>query len=230
MAGPSISSRSVPRRLLAGIARFVAVMLAIGGAYVVAGWSLALIPRNAGWRPAGQGVTIWVEDNGVHTSLVLPKQAAGIDWRADFPARDLRDPRYGDHAYVAVGWGERHFYLGTPTWSDVRASTVLRAALGSDDTLLHVEHVARPTTGDDAREVTLSVTAYRRLAAAIRASRGTGGVIAGYDRYDVFYPAIGRYDALHTCNDWTSDTLARVGVRVGWWTPFAGGVMRWFPR
>jgi hypothetical protein len=52
----------------------------------------------------------------------------------------------------------------------------------------------------------------------------------GYDDYDIFYAAPGRYHLGNTCNQWTSDTLAAAGVRTGWWTPFAGGVMKWVPR
>jgi uncharacterized protein (TIGR02117 family) len=219
-----------PLAIVRILLRIGAAVLALAGGYVLAGLALAMVPRNPGWRAPAAGVTIWIEDNGVHTGIVMPKLAAGIDWRGDFPARDLPDPRYAGYDHVAVGWGERAFYLGTPTWSDVRLATVLHAALGSADTLLHVEHVPRPTAGDHVRAVTLSPRQYRLLAARIRASRGRGGAIAGYERYDVFYPGTGRYDALHTCNAWTSDTLADAGVRVGWWTPFANGVMRWFPR
>ncbi|WP_082449439.1 TIGR02117 family protein [Sphingomonas sp. Leaf231] len=210
--------------------RVAAAMLALGGAYVLAALLLSAIPRNAGWVAPAAGVMIWVEDNGVHTGIVMPKRAAGVDWTGDFPARDLPDPRYAAHDHVAVGWGERHFYLGTPTWSDVRLATVLRAALGSPDTLLHVEHVPRPTTGEHVRAVTLQPQEYHRLVATIRASRGMGAAIPGYARYDAFYPGTGRYDALHTCNAWTGDTLADSGVRIGWWTPFSGSVMRWLPR
>ncbi len=221
------------KRLPLAIARILlrigAAVLAVAGAYVLAGLALAMIPRNAGWRAPAAGVTIWIEDNGVHTGIVMPKYAAGIDWRRDFPALDLPDARYAGYDHVAVGWGERNFYLGTPTWSDVRIGTVLHAAFGSTDTLLHVEHVPRPAAGSHVRAVTLTASQYQRLAARIRGSRSAGPTIAGYQRYDVFYPATGRYDALHTCNAWTSDTLASAGVRVGWWTPFAAGVMRWFP-
>jgi len=205
-----------------------AAVLAVAGAYVLAGLVLAMIPRNADWRAPAAGVTIWIEDNGVHTGIVMPKVAAGVDWRRDFPARDLPDPRYAGYDHVAVGWGERGFYLGTPTWSDIRLTTVLHAAIGSADTLLHVEHIPRPANVGQVRAVTLTAQQYRRLAARIRASRGAGAAIAGYQRYDVFYPGTGRYDALHTCNAWTSDTLADAGVRVGWWTPFASGVMHGF--
>ncbi len=197
--------------------------------YLLAGTSLSAIPRNAGWRtPPSGGVTIWIEDNGVHTGIVVPKVAAGIDWRSAFPAGDLRDPRYAALDHVAIGWGERAFFLDTPTWWDVRPATVIHAAIGSDRTLLHVEHIARPVVGRDVRAVTLRPSEYRRLAAAIRASRGSGTALPGYGRFDAFYPARGRYDALTTCNAWTGDVLAEAGVRVGWWTPFSASVMQWF--
>ena len=51
----------------------------------------------------------------------------------------------------------------------------------------------------------------------------------GYGPQDVFYDAPGRYTATNTCNQWTSDMLAAAGIRTGWWTPFAGGVMKWVP-
>lgn len=205
----------------------LAVALAALG-YAVAGAVGGLVPRNPGWRAPADGVTIWVEDNGIHTGVVLPVRAAGVDWRTDFPARDLRDPRYAAYGYIAVGWGERGFYLGTPTWWDVRPWTLLHAALGSEDTLLHVEHIARPVTGPQVRAVTLRVAEYRRLAAVVRASRRDGAAVPGYGAYDAFYPATGRYDAVRTCNAWTGDTFAAAGVRVGAWTPFPTAVMRSF--
>ena len=210
-------------------ARLLGAAALLAFVYLLAGTTLSTVPRHREWQPpADEGVTIWIEDNGVHTGIVMPKHVAGIDWRSDFPARDLADPRYGAHDFVAIGWGERHFFLGTPTWSDLRLSTVLRAAIGSDATLLHVEHVARPQQRDDVRALVLRPGEYRRLAAAIRRSRSAGPALPGYGGYDVFYPARGRYDALNTCNNWTSDRLADAGVRVGWWTPFSASVMQWF--
>ena len=212
----------VARRLLVGL-----VLLIVG--YAAAGLVGGSIPRNAGWRAPEQGVTIWVESNGIHTGFVLPKLAAGVDWRPFAPAQDLADPRFGGHDHVTIGWGEHGFYLGTPTWADVRPTTILGAAIGSDRTLLHVEHLPRPAEGPDVRRIVLRPDEYRRLAAFIWASRAPGGRRwAGYGRYDVFYEARGRYDAIRTCNDWTGDALAAAGVRVGWWTPFPATVMGWF--
>jgi hypothetical protein len=77
----------------------------------------------------------------------------------------------------------------------------------------------------------LTSAEYRRLAAAIERSLPAGERVRhdGYGPSDVFYDAPGDYTARNTCNQWTSDTLAAAGVRTGWWTPFAGGVMKWVP-
>lgn len=210
-------------------ARIAIAVLLLLGLYVGAGLVGGAIPANAGWRPPAEGVTIWVESNGVHTGIVMPKVAAGVDWRGVFPARDLADPHYGGWGYVAVGWGEKAFYLGTPTWRDVRPATVIAAAIGSDETLIHVDHVPRPTLSDDERAVVLRPEEYRRLAAFIRARLVAGGRrYRGYDEWDAFYEARGHYSAIHTCNAWTGDALRTAGVRVGAWTPFAVTVLRWF--
>ena len=197
--------------------------------YVVAGLIGGAIPTNRAWTEPADGVTIWVETNGVHTGIVVPKVAAGVDWRPLLRPGHLRDPRYAAWPYAAIGWGERAFYLETPTWRDVRPLTVLGAALGSRRTLMHVEHLPRPREGKDVRRVVLRPAEYRRLAAYLRASfADRPAPLPGYAGYDVFYEARGRYSAVATCNAWTGDALRHAGVRVGWWTPFPWSVMRWF--
>ncbi|MEH3104370.1 MAG: TIGR02117 family protein [Sphingomonas phyllosphaerae] len=217
------------RRIATIAARALGVLAVVAFVYLLAGTALSTIPRNRDWRaPTTGGVTIWIEDNGVHTGIVMPKVAAGVDWRGDFPAGDLPESRYAANDHVAVGWGERNFFLGTPTWADVRPAIVLHAAFGSDETLLHVEHIPRPHVTGDVRAIVLRPDEYRRLAAAIRASRADGKAIRGYAGYDAFYPASGRYDAIRTCNAWTGNRLADAGVQIGWWTPFSASVMQWF--
>jgi uncharacterized protein (TIGR02117 family) len=174
-------------------------------------------------------VTIFVESSAVHTAIILPKQAAGVDWRDWARPQDLRDPRYAGFPYLAIGWGEAGFFRETPHWRDIRPGTILHAALGSDQTLIHVDHLPLPhANGDDVRAVRLSPQAYRRLVSFIRASRRRDGRhYPGYDVYDAFYEANGRYSARHTCNSWTGDALAAAGVRMGWWTPFPWTVTSW---
>ncbi len=209
--------------ILAGVV--LAILL-----FALAGWIGSSIPRNGEWREPAEGVEIIVGTNGVHTELVLPLVTPEKDWRGDFPATDLRAPDR-PYTHVAISWGERDVFLNTPTWWDLSPMAVLRIAGLGGDGLLHVSHYVRPAPSDHFRPLTVTPAEYRRLVAAIERAlpRGKRVRYDGYDRWDVFYEAPGRYTVRNTCNQWTSDTLAEAGVRTGWWTPFAGGVMKWVP-
>lgn len=205
------------------------MLLALG--YATAGLIGGAIPTNTGWREPVDGVRIQVSSNGVHTGLIVPLVAAGVDWRDLIRPEDLADPRYAGYPAIEIGWGERTFYLETPTWGDVKPLTILWAGLGSDRTVMHVGHLPFPAPDADSRAITLRPAEYRRLAAFIRASFAPRGWHRpGYFSNDAFYEARGRYSALRTCNTWTGDALRYAGVRIGAWTPFPVVVMGWFRR
>ncbi len=213
-------------RLPAGTIGAVAAVLL---AYALAGMIGGMIPANPRWHPPTDGVRIYVEDNGIHIGLVLPLAAAGVDWGEVVRPEHLRDPRYANHRWRSFGWGDRAFYLDTPTWSDVNPLTIARAATGSDATVLHVDALPAPKLGPGVRTIMLRPEEYRRLAGFIRASFGEGRSRYGYGSYDVFYPARGRYSAARTCNAWAGEALRHAGVRMGAWTPFPITVMAWLP-
>lgn len=194
-------------------------------------WLGSSIPRNAGWREPAGGIEIMVGTNGVHTELVLPLVTPEKDWRGDFPVTDI--PTSGEpYTHVAVSWGEREVFLNTPTWADLRPATAIKAMIGGD-ALLHVSHYVRPAPGSDNRPLRLTRAQYARLVKQVEAAvvpPDGRRKYRGYFGNDVFYDARGRYSWRQTCNQWTSDTLAAAGVRTGWWTPLAGGVMKWVPR
>ncbi len=218
------------RRLARVLGVVLAAVVSAVLLFALAGWIGSSIPRNGEWAQPPEGIEIMIGTNGVHTELVLPLVTAEKDWRPDFPTADLPVPR-PDATHVAISWGEREVFLNTPTWSDLSPMTVLRVIGIGGDGLLHVAHYVRPAPSDDNRPLTLTRAQYRRLVAAIERTvpRGEKVRYPGYGPHDVFYEAPGRYTVTNTCNQWTSNTLARAGVRTGWWTPFAGGVMKWVP-
>ena len=199
-------------------------------AYVAAGLAGGTIPVNRNWRPPEHGVRIYLESNGIHVGIVVPKTAAGVDWRPLLTAQHLRDPRYAGFDHVSFGWGDAKFYVETPTWWDLRPGTVVAAAVGSDRTLVHIDHVPAPQARANVRTLVLTPDQYRRLARHLRASMTERPhAQPGYWRNDAFYTGTGRYSAIRTCNDWAGNALRYAGVRVGAWTPFPVTVLWWFP-
>lgn len=213
-------------RTLAVAAAWIGLLLY---GYAAAGLIGGAIPANRDWRAPGHGVRIFVESNGVHVGIVVPKVAAGVDWRPLLRPDHLRAPRYAGYDHASFGWGDAVFYLNTPTWWDVRPGIVAAAATGSERTLVHVDHVPAPRPGTDVRAIVLTADQYRRLAAFIRASIAPGAAHRpGYGPNDAFYTARGRYSALRTCNAWVGEALRHAGVRIGAWTPFPATVLWWF--
>jgi len=209
----------------------IGAVLALPLAYFAAALVGGLIPANPGWHQAQSGITIFVRTNGVHTWIMVPKVAAGIDWRSLAPASHIRDPRY-DGDYLAIGYGNREFYLNTPDWADLSPRTALAAAFGRGPSLVHVEHEWNPRADEYQRPLILSLAEYRRLAEHIRASfeldslgRSKPLLGRGYGPADIFYEADGRYNAYRTCNEWTGEALRAAGVRTGVWTPFSESIM-----
>jgi uncharacterized protein (TIGR02117 family) len=226
--------RPVHRKLVKFAAIGLAVLLAGPILYFAAALVGALALANAGWREPPSGVTIFVRTNGVHTWIMVPTTTPEMDWRPLAPAEHIRDRRFAGN-YLALGYGNREFYLNTPRWADLRLRTALTAAFGQGRSLMHVEHEWDPKPDEHQRSVRISREQYRRLATHIRHSfegdrqgRTIPLLGRGYGPADVFYEARGPYNAFFTCNEWTGAALRAAGVRIGVWTPFSQSVMARF--
>lgn len=226
-------NRNYLPRIVRGACRAILwLLLAVAGligAYAAAALAGTLVPVNGAWQPPERGVRIFVEDNGVHTGIVVPAVAAGFDWRGVVRPQDIADPRHTAHGWIAFGWGDAGFYRNTPRWADLRPATALGAIFGGGPTVLHVEHIGRPTRSARVRSLLLRPAEYRRLAGYIRASfaEGPPASVHGYGAHDAFYAARGRYGVFRTCNEWTGGALRHAGVRMGAWTPLPPSVLFW---
>jgi uncharacterized protein (TIGR02117 family) len=210
----------------------LALLLAIPFTYLSAALTLGLVPANPFWAEAERGVTIFIRTNGVHTWIVMPKVSPGFDWRTFAPGGHVADPRWGAASHVAIGYGNRQFYLDTPTWAELSPATAFWALARTGPTLLHVEHIHDPQPDGITRPIVLRPEEYRRLADFIarRFALGPDGrpiplLGRGYGSSDIFYEAQGGYSFVMTCNEWTGRALRFAGIRTGVWTPLEPSIM-----
>ena len=219
-------------RAVRSLAFLLGGLVAVPIAWFAAAILFGVLPDNVGWRQAERGVTVYVRTNGVHTWIMMPKVTDAIDWRRFAPGEHLADPRYGAGDHIAVGYGNREFYLNTPTWADLSLPTAFYAFFGNGPTLLHVEHDHRPSPNRWQHPIVLRPEEYRRLAGyiAARFQRGADGrtipvLGRGYGPADMFYEANGGYSFVMTCNEWTGRALRHAGVMTGLWTPLEQSIM-----
>jgi uncharacterized protein (TIGR02117 family) len=206
--------------------RLVLALATVPLAYLLAALVGSLVPVNRGWIEPDEGVTIYIANNGLHSDIVMPVYAHGLDWKPFVPKSDFSAPDPSAR-WIAFGSGEERVYLDTPRWRDIRPATVWSALTGGKR-VMHVEWVSNPHYLD--RAVRLRPEEYRRLWAAIRVDfaldeRGRARRIdhSGYGRSDAFYWATGKFHALKTCNTWAASRFRLAGIRTSLWPPFVQG-------
>lgn len=204
-----------------------ALALYFGGVLV-----LGAIPVNADFEPAADGIELCVRSNGVHADFVVPAASEAIDWRSAHPASHF--PKLErETSHIAFGWGNRRFYLETPTWDEFRLTTGVMAISGIGDSALHVEYVDRPHEGERAVCTRVDRAQYDRIARYIQTAfkRDAGGAVIridapGYGAADAFYEARGTFSLFVTCNEWVAQGLGESGIRAPAWSPFDGALLR----
>lgn len=193
--------------------------------YLLLGFGLSLIP--VGGRDDDKDKTrrFYISSNGVHTDLIFH--------RDDVPAA-LRKGMdfFAAYDYWAFGWGDKGFYLDTPTWAELKVSTAVEAMLLPSPTAMHV--TGYRAVGKDWVTDTISDQQLAELATYIydsfeRTTEGYAQLIenAAYGDDDQFFEAQGNYNAVYTCNNWVNEGLKAAGVRTALWSPSEWGVMRW---
>lgn len=191
--------------------------------YLLASIVLAYIPVNSTPLVCQKSTPLYVSTNGMHVDLILPKRAVEQSLR-----QQLRLPPQAK--FVAFGWGDKGFYLDTPTWNDLKFSTACEAMLINSATAMHVTYYTGERGSWKSAEVCADqlVDLNEYIKASFR--QDTAGKIeeiagAGYGKRDRFYEAVGNYNAIKTCNIWTNRGLKIAKVQTGVWTPFEFGVM-----
>jgi len=208
-------------------------------AFVVVSYVLivivGLIPVNNDFQPEVDGVQIYVTSNAVHADVIVPVSNLVIDWRQEF-ATDSFSASALAATHVAFGWGDKGFFIETPTWNDLKVSTAANALLIPSDSCMHVVFADASAYGQDKRSVWISKEQYQKLVNFILASfeiSDSGQRIeipdSAYGSRDAFFESHGRYHALNTCNSWAGRALRAADVRVPWLTPMPKSPMLYLP-
>lgn len=205
--------------------------------YIVLGLVLPLIGISAKETSEPKTVDVYILTNGVHTDLVVPVKTKIMDWNKKvlFSNVASQSPHY---QWIAFGWGDKGFYLNTPTWADLKFSTAVEAAFWLSESAMHC------TFYDDLQEdencVKLSITEnqYKDLVQYIDSKfdkTPTGEYIfiptdAVYGDSDAFYEARGTYSFLYTCNTWANYGLKAAEQKYALWTPTDFGIFRHYRK
>jgi len=224
------------RRALKAVGYAVGALAGTAGLYLGAAFVLARVPVAKSDPNASADVLVFLHTNGVHTDIVVPVKTPQLDWSQLLPFRDIpsSDPTL---PYLAFGWGDKGFYLDTPTWADLKFRTAFVAAFWLGSSAVHATYLRALPPGPDTVPLYLSQAEYARLVAYIQGSfrydaAGRVQHIRGhsYGPNDAFYEARRVYSFLYTCNTWTNNALKACGQKACLWTPSDRGILYHYGR
>lgn len=178
-------------------------------------------------------IPIYIYTNGVHTDIVMPVKNDMQDWSMKIPFANTKSKRT-DYNYIGVGWGDKGFYLDTPTWADLKFSTAFKAAFWLGESAMHCTYYKTMKEADDCKITMISRSQYKNLTKFVedkfdKDQNGNFILIptnAVYSDNDAFYDAQGKYSFLYTCNTWSNDALKAAGQKAAFWTPTDFGIFQ----
>lgn len=221
------------KSILLYILKIVGIILGIVIIYVLLGLLIPFIPVSAKDDGQKKEIPIYIYTNGVHTDIVMPVKNDLKDWSLRIPFANTRSKRT-DYNYIGIGWGDKGFYLDTPTWADLKFSTAVKAAFWLSDSAMHCTYYTTMKEGEDCKMIMISKAQYENLVKYVENKfdtdqKGNFMLIptnAVYGDNDAFYDAKGTYSFLYTCNTWTNNALKAAGQKAALWTPSDFGIFQ----
>lgn len=213
------------KKLIKGV--FYIILGLLG--YVLLTVVLSLIPVNHQPDDAPE-VEIFLMTNGVHTDIVFPYTSSVFEWRDYLDTNDtpsgIKNP-----AWVAMGWGDKGFYLDTPEWKDLKPKTAFLAVTGLSESAMHVTYYLKIQPNNDCVSIKISEENYRKMCLYVLDTfdqkNNQLALITtdqNYGQNDVFYEAKGSYHLFKTCNTWANNVLKKGKQRAALFTLFDFGI------
>jgi len=215
------------KKSLKRIGIFLEVFIAFLFFYATIAMYGAVIPT--GELKANGELAIYVQSNGIHTDVCLPAHTKEMNWLNFIPSASFKENF--DFDYVTIGWGDKGFFLDTPTWADLKVSTALNAAFLPSTTAMHVKYSEEPKPSTTRKKVFINRKEYRKMITYIKKSfRLKNKKVQliegkGYSYDDNFYEANESYHLFRTCNRWTNRVLKEANIKTGVFALFPNGII-----
>jgi uncharacterized protein (TIGR02117 family) len=173
-------------------------------------------------------VEIYLISNEIHTDIVVPVKNQVYDWSEFIDPQDFGET---PSEWMEFGWGDKDYYMQVPTWNEFTWKITFDALFLPGEAVMHVNYLnEHPRIYETHRRITISNENYHKLVNTIQGHfklRGGKPIVLqdkGYTESDNFYEAHGSFSVFKTCNVWTSDVLAEVGLKHPLWSPTKYGL------
>ena len=223
-------------KIIKKLLKYTAIFVLSLMTYLLIVTLLSFVSVNEDFAENQKEIPIYILTNGVHTDVVLPLKSEHYDWTNQLKPEHTK-AKDSTYQYAALGWGDKGFYLETPTWADLKTSTALKAASGLSSTAMHVTFYNDLKESNSCKKLQISSDNYKKLILFINESFQTKSgeflkieTDAVYGKHDVFYEANGSYSLFYTCNSWANQALKAANQKAALWTISDSGIFRHYSK
>jgi uncharacterized protein (TIGR02117 family) len=170
---------------------------------------------------------VCVEEVGIHTNIIVPVKNEAFDWHQHLSLRELDR----DYQYLSFGWGDRSFYIQTPTSADFKLSNALDALLTPGPSVMYVQGITNLSQAAPMkclkvnRQDYLNLVKYLQTSFQLDSQKKPIFAAHGYNANGSFYEAKGAYSIFRTCNVWTGEALRAADLNTPLCTALAPAIM-----
>lgn len=221
------------RIVLKSIMWFFIVFFSLLILYLLAYFILSRITVE-GEKKSDAKIVVYFMNSGVHTDFVVPVKNKLVDWREYFPRENTKENDTSLNL-IAIGWGDKDFYLNTPEWADLTFKTAFCAGFGLGTSAIHATYHASILTDRPTVKLLLTENQYKRLIQYIRKSlkfdKNQQTIILTpknkkiLKKNDAYYDANRSFSFLLSCNTWVNNGLKASGQKACLWTSLPQGLL-----
>ena len=201
---------------------FLGLLVLIAGYFLIA-VVLSTISTNPKELKCEKDKEIYITTNGIHLDIIISKAYLNNQIQQELQIDEKVK-------YASFGWGDKGFYLETPTWEDLKLKTAIKALFLKSETAMHLT-----TYNQKYDSWLIQPVCDSQLETLIDYINNSferddeGKIIEikdpGYTEYDKFYEAIGNYNCIQTCNEWVNEGFKKAEIKTSIWSPFDNGVL-----
>jgi len=165
----------------------------------------------------------YLASNGIHLDIIIPKQAVPKSIQQEILVSELTN-------FISLGFGDKDFYLQTPTWNDLKLNIALKALFLNSKTAIHLsKHSAKSENWIKIEICELQLKSLLSFLENSFKKDLKGRIIeiknAGYTKNDKFYEGKGTFNCIQTCNNWVNKGLKAAQIKTSLWSPLDFGVL-----
>jgi uncharacterized protein (TIGR02117 family) len=156
----------------------------------------------------------------VHSDFAVTLHDQTQQWSDLFG--DFASPQLPPDTYLLIGWGDYDFFTKVRQWGELTAPVAFNALTGQDQTALRVLAVNGNVIESTCQKLVVDVEGRRKFFAYVLDSLPSPIVEnPTASRYQTYFMTQRHYSPFYTCNQWTADGLAAMGLPHAWFSPFS---------